>query len=144
MKIIITETQLNKLKETPFNINQKILREYIKILKNNYNDGFIDDYNKFDIMITYFTIIHNFLFIEERFKNEVIISGKEINLFLNLPKLTSLSEVESEFHKLYDVNSKIRFSIETFDSIENIRKVLINNPKLFNKVYMNLNKVVFE
>ena len=83
MKVIITESQYQKLKEIPFNVNQKRLREYIKLLKTNYNDGFINEFNKFDIMIVYFTIIHNFLFLENMFKNEVEINNKNLNKYLD-------------------------------------------------------------
>ena len=66
MKYIITESQHRLLIEKngfDNNLikNQKRLREYIKILKKNYDLGFVKDeggnYNKFDIIIKYFIII---------------------------------------------------------------------------------------
>lgn len=138
MKVIITESQYQKLKEKHFNNNQKRLREYVKLLKTNYNDGFIDEYNKFDIMITYFTIIHNFLFLENMFKTEVEINNKNLNKYLDLPKIENVNIVEELFKNLYDTNSPVRFAVETFDSIENIRQFLESNPNLYKKIFYKL------
>ena len=138
MKIIITESQYQKLKEIPFNINQKRLREYIKLLKTNYDDGFIDEYNKFEIMIIYFIIIHNFLFLENMFKDEVEINNKDLNKYLDLPKIENINTIEEVFKNLYNVNSPVRFAVETFDSIENINQFLKSNPNLYKKIFYKL------
>ena len=128
-----------------FTENQKRLREYIKILKENYDLGIVKDdggdYNKFDIIIRYFTIIHNFLYLENSYFNIVKLSDKELNKYLNLTKLESLEDIINKFNDLYDTNSKVRFSIETLDSIEEIRLLLIDfrNKDFMSKIYKSFN-----
>ncbi len=136
---------LKESKSVNFTENQKRLREYIKILKENYVLGLIKDeggnYNKFDIIIRYFIIIHNFLYLEDRYFDVVKLSGKEINKYLKLYKLESLEDVINKFNELYDTNSKVRFGVETFDSIEEIR-LLLNDLRMkdfTNKIYKSFN-----
>lgn len=147
MKYIITESQHRLLIEKngfDNNLikNQKRLREYIKILKKNYDLGFVKDeggnYNKFDIIIKYFIIIHNFLNLEEKYSDLIKLSNKELNKYLNLPNLESLQDVLKKFNDLYDINSKVRFSVETLDSIDEIRDFFSKNPKFFNKIYYKI------
>jgi hypothetical protein len=130
---------LKESKSVNFTENQKRLREYIKVLKENYDLGLIKDkggnYNKFDIIIRYFIIIHNFLYLEDRYFDIVKLSNKEINKYLNLPKLESLDEVINKFNELYDTNSNVRFGVETLDSIEEIRLLLPNLKDFFDKIY---------
>ncbi len=109
--------------------NQKRLREYIKILKDSDIDG---------IYLNYFIIIHNFLFIENKYIELVKICGKELNSNLNLPKLLTKDEVIDKFTELYDVNSLVRFSVETFDSIDEVRLFLLENPKIYNKIFFKI------
>jgi hypothetical protein len=134
---------LNEGVSINFNENQKRLREYIKILKENYDLGTIKDdsgnYNKFDIIIRYFTIIHNFLYLENRYFDIVKLSNKEINKYLNLPKLESLDDVISKFTELYDTNNKVRFAVETLDSIEQIRLILPELKDFISKIYKSFN-----
>lgn len=145
MKYIITESQHRLLIEKngfDNNLikNQKRLREYIKILKKNYDLGFVkdEDYNKFDHIIKYFIIIHNFLHLEEKYSDLIKLSNKELNKYLNLPNLESLQDVLKKFNDLYDINSKVRFSVETLDSIDEIRDFFSKNPKFFNKIYYKI------
>jgi hypothetical protein len=138
---------LKESKSVNFTENQKRLREYIKILKENYDLGVIKDeggnYNKFDIIIRYFIIIHNFLYLEDRYFDVVKLSGKELNKYLKLSKLESLEDVINKFNELYDTNSKVRFGVETFDSIEEIR-LLLNDLRMkdfTNKIYKSFNEL---
>lgn len=134
---------LNENKSVNFVVNQKRLREYIKILKENYELGFVENdggnVNLFDLYIKYFIIIHNFLLLENQFFDIVKLNNKEINRHLNLPKLETLDEVINKFKELYDTNSKVRFGVETFDSIEEIRLLLPQLKDFFNKIYKSLN-----
>jgi hypothetical protein len=134
---------LSESKSINFTENQKRLREYIKILKKNYDLGFVKDkggdYNKFDIIIKYFIIIHNFLYLENNYFNIVKLSNKEINKYLNLPKLKNLDEIINKFNELYDTNSKVRFAIETLDSIEEIRLLLPKLKDFTSKIYKSFN-----
>lgn len=126
-----------------FTENQKRLREYIKTLKENYDLGVVKDdggnYNKFDIIIRYFVIIHNFLYLENKYFDIVKLSNKEINKYLHLPKLENLEDVINKFNELYDTNSKVRFGVETLDSIEEIRLLLPQLKDFHNKIYKSLN-----
>lgn len=114
--------------------NQKRLREYIKILKDN---GAIIS-GDYGIQLSYFIIIHNFLLIENKYYNLVKMCNKELNNNLNLPKLNTLEEVLDKFKELYDVNSPVRFSVETLDSIEEIRLFLSETPNIYRKIYFNI------
>lgn len=136
----LLKENLNEAVSTDFTKNQKRLREYIKILKENYGLGSVKDeggdYNKFDIYLRYFIIIHNFLFLENKYFDIVKSSGKEINKHLDLPKLETLADVINKFSELYEPNSsKVRFSVETLDSIEEIRLLLPTLKDFTNKIY---------
>ena len=89
----------------------------------------------------YFIIIHNFLYLEDRYFDIVKLSGKELNKYLKLPKLESLDDVINKFNELYDSNSKIRFGVETFDSIEEIRLSLndLRMKEFTSKIYKSFN-----
>jgi ASC-1-like (ASCH) protein len=73
--------------------------------------------------------------LEDRYFDIVKLSNKEINKYLNLPKLESLDEVINKFNELYDTNSNVRFGVETLDSIEEIRLLLPNLKDFFDKIY---------
>lgn len=133
---------LNEGVSINFTENQKRLREYIKILKENYDLGIVKDYggdyNKFDIIIRYFIIIHNFLYLENSYFDIVKLSNKEINKYLNLPKLESLDDVISKFTELYDTNNKVRFAVETLDSIEEVSLLKLPSD-FYSKIYKSFN-----
>jgi hypothetical protein len=129
----IAKGYLNEGVSINFTKNQKRLREYIKILKES------GDYNRLNLIITYFIVIHNFLYLENEYFDIVKLSGKEINKYLNLPKLESLEDVINKFNELYDTNSKVRFSIETLDSIEEIRLLLPKLKDFYSKIYKSFN-----
>lgn len=124
-----------------FTENQKRLRKYIKILKDNYELGKEDfgDYNKFDIIMRYFIVIHNFLYLENKYFDKVKITGKELNKYLDLPNLESLGDIINKFNELYDTNSKVRFSVETLDSIEEIRLILPKLKDFSSRIYRSFN-----
>jgi len=104
----------------------KILKSYIHILNN--------DSKKYELAKKYFIILHNFLLIERMFYEEVKEARKEINKHLNLEKLNDQHDVYQKFLELYDINSHIRFAIETFDSIESIRLFLKERPITYQKL----------
>lgn len=127
---------INESLSSSVNVNEKrlILRRYVKILKKQ-DPNFFD----VDIYLRYFIIIHNFLLIEERFKNEVIQSNKEIDKYLDLENTTDVSKILDKAKELYDPNSKVRFAIETFDSIEEVRLYLKENrEKVYSKILYRL------
>lgn len=104
----------------------KKIRKYLRILKNSDNPN--------DHAIKYFIILHNFLILEVKFQDEVNMSKKQINKYLDLPEITSEDEILKLFLELYDTYSKVRFAVETFDSIEEIRVYLKNNRDIYNKL----------
>lgn len=101
----------------------EILKLYINILNKS-------EKNDYDLPITYFIILHNFLILEQKYHDEVEQAGKEINKHLKLEKLNDEKEVYQKFLELYDVSSLVRFAAETMDSIELIRQYLHNNPQI--------------
>lgn len=138
-----------------FNENRKILRRYIATItksdeyQNGYrvDDGGYDDgsyqkkYNIYDHWVKYLIIIHNSLLIEEKFENEFKVSDKEINRYLKLPNTTNFNEIIKLCQDYYDSSNKVRFGIETKDSIEEVRiylKELSNrNIKFYEKIYFS-------
>lgn len=104
-----------------------LLRSYIDTL-NNHSGG------NYDLAKTYFIILHNFLIIEQKFYNDVVASGKEINKFLNLKKINTTNEVLKKFLELYDIKHQIRNNVETFDNIDSIHQYLKGKPEIFYKL----------
>jgi len=115
-----------------YNIDKKLylLRSYIRMLKVS------NDTNK-DMMIRYFIIIHNFLIIERMFFEDVKMCNKEINRYLELDKLDNVEDVEKIFYELYNSYNKVRYAVETFDSIEPIRIYLQEHPSVFETLIKN-------
>jgi hypothetical protein len=104
-----------------------LLRSYINILKNS-------DKN-YQLAISYFTILHNFLIIERMFYEDVKLANKEINKYLQLEKLDSEEEVYNKFLELYDnEKSIIRINVETLDNIEPIDLYLKANSKVYTEL----------
>jgi len=123
--------------------NLQIIRSYINILKKSnlyidkialMNDEDVTNSKSYtiDSAINYFIILHNFLIIEKKFFNDVKMSNKEINKYLDLKKLDNIDDIIKLFYELYDPYSKIRFALETFDSIESIR-IYLKTIKFKNK-----------
>lgn len=92
------------------NTLNQVIKSFIK-MKSWYKPG--------DIEYDYYSIILEYLLIENKFKDAVKREGKLIyHYFMYL-----LPE-HFTFKYLYDTQSPIRFSIETFDSIEEVRLYL--------------------
>jgi len=107
-----------------FKENQKQLLEYLEILKNSQNV----------LAETYFIIVYNFLFLENKYFDSVKESKKEINRYLDLPKLETVEDVLDKFAELYGVYNNVRFAVETFDSVEEIRLRLKKSPDFYTKL----------
>lgn len=87
----------------------------------------------FSFQYRYFEILIRALAIEAKFYEQVKAADKEILKYLNClddlsPKPT-ITEVVDKFNELYDTHNKVRFAIETLDSIEEIRLYIKENPK---------------
>lgn len=112
-----------------YNIDDKLylLKSYISILKNSDKD--------YDLAISYFTVLHNFLIIERMFYEDVKLANKEINKYLQLEKLSNEEEIYGKFLELYDnEKSIIRTNVETFDNIERINLYLKANTKVYTEL----------
>ena len=120
---------LNEEKDNWYEIEPKLelLKSYINIINNDTNGDA-------QLAINYFTVLHNFLIIERMFYNDVVASKKEINKYLILNRCNSIEDVNNLFNELYDVNSKVRNNVETFDNIESIRIYLSTRPEIFKKL----------
>lgn len=112
--------------DKPLKDKLKTLKNYIKILKKKYNDS--------DIIVRYFLLIHNFLIIENLYKDEIDNSNKSLNKYLSLPDTNDISDIENLFNIYYDRYSKVRFSIETLDSVDSVRNYFNENPNIFTKL----------
>lgn len=125
----IIQEEMNEGKDNWYNIDDKLklLKSYVHMLKNS--EGI-----NYDTAAKYFTILYNFLIVERMYFDDVVASGKQINKFLNLEKLNSVDEVYKKFLELYDSHSKVRFAVETFDSIESVRQYLsTRRPEIYDK-----------
>jgi len=115
-----------------FNIDNKlsILKSYIRILKNPKEKYHLD----YDLAVTYFIILHNFLIVERRFVDDIKLCNKEINKYLKLEELNNEKDVYKKFLELYDVYHTVRNNVETLDSIDSVREYLSNRPELFRQL----------
>ena len=97
--------------------NRKILRRYIRLLSQF--PGMMRHKQCKD----YLVIVHNFLGIEEMFYDQCLMGNKQINVNLGLllEKVMFETTAMAYSEKIYDPNHKVRFAIETFDSIEDVR-----------------------
>lgn len=118
-----------------YDIDNKLylLKSYIKIIKNSIST---DNIQNKDIMIKYFIIIHNFLIIEKMFTQEIILARKELNKYLYLEKLNNIEDINKKFLELYNPHHNVRFSVETFDSIEPIRIWLNEHRSVYNTLLL--------
>jgi hypothetical protein len=119
---------LNENKNTWYDIDDKlsILKSYIHILKNSKED--------YDLAISYFIILHNFLIVERGFFEDIKLHNKEINKYLKLEKLNNEKDVYDKFLELYDINNIVRNNVETIDSIDSVGEYLSRRPELFREL----------
>lgn len=119
---------LNENKDTWYDIDDKlsILKSYIHILKNSKED--------YDLAISYFIVLHNFLIVERGFFEDIKLHNKEINKYLKLEKLNNKKEVYNKFLELYDTNNIVRNNVETIDSIDSVGEYLSKRPELFREL----------
>ena len=78
------------------------------------------------------TIPFKFNMSKKKTKDEVIITIDYDD------KFKDYQEVLDKFKELYDVNSPVRFSVETLDSIEEVRLFLSENPNIYRKIYFKI------
>jgi hypothetical protein len=103
-----------------------ILKSYINILNNTEDD--------YDIVKNYFIVLHNFLIIERMFFDDIVSHKKEINKYLKLEKLNTVTEVYDKFLELYDQWNIVRNNVETLENIDSVGKYLKENPKVYKKL----------
>ena len=106
------------------------LKRYIKILKGEFKNG-----RNYDFAIRYFTIIHNFIIIEQGFIDDYILKKDQINLNLKLKHSKNYSDIYDEFLELYDPSHKIRNNVENFDrNWEIIKNYLKTKTDIYTKL----------
>jgi len=122
------EQFLNESKDTWYDIDDKlsILKSYIHILKNSKEN--------YDLAISYFIVLHNFLIVERGFFDDVKLHNKEINKYLKLVKLNNDIDVYNKFLELYDTNHIVRNNVETIDNIDSVGDYLSKRPELFREL----------
>ena len=109
------------------NAKQDVLKQYIEVLKQNRDE-------RYGLAIAYFIILHNFLNLERSFQADVDAAGKPLDKYLDVKPLRDPEAVYKKFLELYDTNSRVRFAVETFDSIEPIRVFLQDHPEYYREV----------
>lgn len=119
---------LNESKDTWYDIDGKlsILKSYIHILKNSKKN--------YDLAISYFIVLHNFLIVERGFFDDVKLHNKEINKYLKLEKLNNDIDVYNKFLELYEINHIVRNNVETIDNIDSVGDYLSKRPELFREL----------
>jgi hypothetical protein len=125
---------VNESKKDQNNLSNKlsILKKYIQIIDDTKSDYYLAK--------KYFIILYNFLIIEQEFFDDVVACGKQINKYLELKELNNIDEVYQKFLELYDTKHHVRFSVETFDSIESVRQYLSKHPEIYNKLVKKIIK----
>ena len=131
------QTIRETLQGTNVKEKQDVLRHYIDILKATDGDNH-------ELAITYFIILINFLDIEQQFSAEVQQAGKQLNANLNVEPLEDVDAVYKKFLELYDNHSKVRFAVETFDSVEPIRIYLQDHPEVYKELSEGVSEDLFE
>lgn len=102
--------------------NRKILRRYIRVLSRY--PGMLGSKDA----IKYFIVVHNYLGVEELFYDQCLIADKQINNHLFLAsKVDYCSTILAYYRELYKHTNDVRFSIETMDSIEEVRLFLASD-----------------
>lgn len=119
---------LNENKYNWYDIEDKlsILKSYINILKNSKE--------KYDLAISYFIVLHNFLIVERGFFEDIKLHNKEINKYLKLDKLNNDIDVYNKFLELYDRHNIIRNNVETIHNIDSVGQYLSKRPELFREL----------
>jgi len=130
-----------------YNYNKnRILRSYVHILQNHLNNNINDmtegNISNYDTYIKYFTIIHNFMMIEQIYYPHVKKANKEINKYLKIEKLTNVNDIIEKFTELYNPNHIVRYNIETFGDIYIIQNYL--DYRRSDGIYTKLLKENFE
>ena len=119
---------INESKDTWYDIDDKLvlLKSYTHILKNSKEN--------YDLAISYFIVLHNFLIVERGFFDDVKLHNKEINKYLKLEKLNNEIDVYNKFLELYDTNHIVRNNVETIDNIDSVGEYLSKRPELFREL----------
>lgn len=100
----------------------KTLKEYIKNLTTAIRD--FDSRGK-DLESSYYKWIIIMLKLEDKYYDQVLRSGKSLKVYLkDLPEGKSCIDNDEYFSYIYNRYSPVRFSVETMDSIEEIREEL--------------------
>lgn len=130
---------LRESQDSSYQYKQKILKSYIDLINKDYESFEIEDeggsWNKWHLPKMYFIVLNNFLHVENMFLSDVVAANKELNSNLHLSKINSLDELFDVFNDLYQKNFKVRFSVETLDSIETVGLFLKNNRNLYSEYY---------
>lgn len=109
------------------NYNLKILELWIRKLVYEHDEG----EPSVDLPVGYYVILHNWLLIENHFKDKINMAGKEVLKHMNL---NTTDDPQEKFLELYDVNHPLRNAVETLDSIEEIRIWLQDHPEAYTKL----------
>jgi len=110
---------------------QEIIREELNqmnkqdILKSYYEIA--DD----QLQKSYWLILSYALTLEKVFGKEMALAGKSIDKHLQIEPINDKDQLTQKFLELYDTNSKVRFAVETMDSIEEIRVWLAEHPEFY-------------
>jgi hypothetical protein len=86
--------------------------------------------DKYRLQYDFFDVLVKGLMLEDKYQDEITAAGKDILKHLDLPTLNSIQPIMNLFTELYDVNSRVRFALETLDSIETIRILVKETPSL--------------
>jgi len=97
----------------------RVIKEFKSIIKQCKKDKGISVTK--DMTITYYEIIVEYLLLENKYQKEVELAGKPIYIYFkhDLPRID-----RGYFEFLYNAYNPVRRAVETFDSIEEIRKEL--------------------
>jgi len=102
-------------------MDYKDIIDRLKFLKD-----FLEDQEMYSSKSMYISILHKYCILELKYLKEVKEANKEILKYLKLcpPPRGMNPDLEDWFLYMYSRFNPVRFAVETFDSIEVIRKEL--------------------
>lgn len=109
----------NDLTNSDWILNSEIVKNYIDVLNSE------PDKNKNDI--EKLMVLHNCIILENIFRHDVKLKGKEINKYLKLMNTRNIPVIKKICTVLFKNDSIVKKNIETFNEISSVSKYCSTN-----------------
>ena len=117
--------------------NQRLLRRHIRLLSHM---SHVQDAKK---ALRFFMIVHNYLWIESLYYDQMLMQKKSISQHLDLEEdITNVNNAIAYFKKIYKENSSVRNAIEPIEDVSDIKWFFLSlSEKEENEIYDKLLKI---